>query len=533
MTTTGDSPRSFRRIAASVVVVILVILVTAAFRVSASRLPVELSAGARTPPWESEAAAAGPKPVTAAELAQVCSHCHLQPQPDVLPKDRWSDTIWKMVQIGGRSWNIWGNTDPESVLDWYRRQAPDRLDLPPIATDTAKGSLRLTRREIFWHDAPAPPFVASMLLLDVLGDRRPELLVSDMRNGAILLGQPGDPDSSLKPIAQIPHPAQMRAVDLDADGRMDLLVANLGSFLAMDHKLGSVEWLRQTDDGRFERITLADGLSRVSDIQPADIDGDGRLDIVVAEFGYHSTGRLFVLENRTAPGEPPTFAPRDIDGHHGASHVATTDLDEDGLPDIVALFSQELESVRGYLNQGGRFVEFRELYRAPHPAWGSSGMQLVDIDGDARLDILLTNGDTYDDSLLKPYHGIRWLQQRGPMDYEVHELTRMYGVFHAEAADINGNGLADIVACSMAEEDNVEGQVDLDQFVSVLWLDQVAPGQFVPRVIEQSACHHPTLLLGDYDQDGDIDLFVGNGRFDETAASARASVVTVWENQAD
>jgi hypothetical protein len=312
-----------------------------------------------------------------------------------------------------------------------------------------------------------------------------------------------------------------------------LVVANLGSFLAMDHKLGSVEWLRQTDDGRFERVTLADGLSRVSDIHPADVDGDGRLDIVVAEFGYHSTGRLFVLENRAAPGEPPTFAPRDIDGHHGASHVATTDLDDDGLPDIVALFSQELESVRGYLNQGGQFVEFRDLYRAPHPAWGSSGMQLVDVDGDARLDILLTNGDTYDDSLLKPYHGIRWLKQRGPLEYEVRELTRMYGVFHAEAADISGSGLADIVACSMAEEDNVQGQVDFDQFVSVLLLEQVAPGQFVPRVIERSACHHPTLLLGDYDQDGDIDLFVGNGRFDETAASAGASVVSVWENRAD
>jgi hypothetical protein len=471
--------------------------------------------------------------VDESQLRQRCSHCHGFPEPDVLPKSLWKKTVWMMSAIGGFGPSIPGRVDPQAVAQWYEERAPEAFELPPLAISPEPGNLRLRKREIFWHDAPAPPFVAHMLLADITGDDRPELMVSDMRNGAVLMGRTGEPDWSLLPIGSLPNPAQMRAVDLDADGRMDLVVANLGSFLALDHRLGSVEWLRQVEGGSFERITLADGLGRVSDVQPVDLNGDGRLDIVVAEFGWRSTGRLLLLENRTAPGEPLSFAPRTIDGHHGASHVAVTDMNGDGQLDIVALFSQELEYVRCYLNQSGRLMEFHDLYRAPHPAWGSSSFVLVDLNQDGLIDVLLTNGDTYDNSLLKPYHGIRWLENKGSLNFEEHELTRMYGVFRAEAADMTGNGRLDIVACAMAEEDNVQGQVDLDQFVSILWLEQVAPGRFEPRLLEKAACHHPTLMLGDYDLDGNIDLFVGNGRFDDAEISGPTSAVDLWENLGD
>jgi hypothetical protein len=71
----------------------------------------------------------------------------------------------------------------------------------------------------------------------------------------------------------------------------------------------------------------------------------------------------------------------------------------------------------------------------------------VDLDGDGRLDVLLTHGDVLDQPfLLKPYHGIHWLQNPGHFPFVDHLLTRMYGVHRAVAADFEGNGRLGIVA---------------------------------------------------------------------------------------
>lgn len=436
-----------------------------------------------------------------------------------------------MSTFGGFGSNVSGKIDPQAVSEWFERRAPESLELPSISITSDPGNLRMTRREVPWQGATSVPFISHTRLADVVGDSRPELIVCDMHNGAILLGTPGQLDWSLQPIGHTPNPAHVEAADLDGDGRQDLVVANLGAFLALDHKLGSVEWFRQVSKGVFQRTTLAGDLGRVADAQPVDIDGDGDLDIVVAEFGWRLTGRLLLLENRAAPGEMPDFTAMPIEGHHGASHVAITDLDGDSLLDIVTLYSQEHEMVRAYLNRNHRWTELRDLYRAPHPAWGHSGFQLIDLDKDGDLDVLLTNGDTYDSSLLKPYHGVRWLENKASLDFQAHDLVPMYGVYRAEAADLNGDGLLDIAACALVEQENLKGQVDLDAFVSLLWLEQVAGGQFVPRVLEKARCHHPNLTLGDYDLDGDIDLFVGNGRFDDALVSPRASCVDVWENE--
>src|SRR5579859_2502139 len=102
-----------------------------------------------------------------------------------------------------------------------------------------------------------------------------------------------------------------------------------------------------------------------------------------------------------------------FDPRHGAIHVPIADLNHDGRPDFVALISQEFETVVAFLNTGPGKFEPHVTHAAPHPAFGSSGIQLVDLDQDGDLDVLYSNGDVLDSNLLRPYHGIQWLENRG------------------------------------------------------------------------------------------------------------------------
>src|SRR5439155_3141903 len=153
-------------------------------------------------------------------------------------------------------------------------------------------------------------------------------------------------------LAKLPVPAHAEVIDLDGDGNLDLIVACLGSFEPTDSRTGSVVWLRGSADGAFTAIPLLEGLGRVADVQAADFNRDGKLDLVVAVFGWRKTGEVLYLENRTTDWSRPEFVPTPIDDRHGAIHVPVVDLNRDGRPDFVALISQEHETVVAYVNQG-------------------------------------------------------------------------------------------------------------------------------------------------------------------------------------
>jgi hypothetical protein len=265
-------------------------------------------------------------------------------------------------------------------------------------------------------------------------------------------------------------------------------------------------------------------------VQAADFRGVGRLDLVVAVFGWRDTGEVLYLKNETKDWSKPEFVPSVLDPRHGAIHVCVTDLNGDGKPDVVALLSQEHEKVVAYLNEGGgKFSEPQTIYEGPHPAYGSSGIQVVDLNGDGKPDVLLTNGDTLDPPLLvKPYHGVQWLENRGSFPFTHHHLTTLPGAMRAVAADFTGKGKLDILAVSLLPNEG-ELKKDRGRLDSIILLEQTEPGKFVRHSLERGQCDHATCTAGAWDGDGRVHFATGNFLFTKNQPLNEA--ISLWKSE--
>lgn len=469
----------------------------------------------------------------ALEVAAVCTKCHVLAPPDVLPRASWRGSIIKMQRFRD------GNFDPlplrggaadyplpddmQRVLRYYEAHAPERLS-PPEPWPGIDSKLKFVRHPLAPRGADPNPAVSSVRFVNLDGDRRLELVASDMRHGLVLTGRPYDSSKYLDVVADLRNPAHVEVTDLDRDGVLDLVVADLGAFYPADHDKGAVVWLRGTGNGRYAPYELG-GFPRIADVQPADIDNDGDLDLIVGAFGLWTTGFVAVLENQTTDYSHPVFVTRKIDARPGAIHVPAIDVNGDGRLDIVALLSQQHESVVAFLNQGpGKDFRPATLYAAPHPAWGSSAMHLVDLDGDGDVDIVLANGDTFDDQIVKPYHGLQWLENTGKLTFVAHPLAGIPGVQSLAAADLDGDGDIDIVATALLGQGGPESTTA--RLASIVWLEQTRPREFTRHTLEIGIPFHAAVDAADYDGDGDVDLVVGNF----AAAQDMPASVEVWEN---
>src|SRR4029453_18729971 len=119
--------------------------------------------------------------------------------------------------------------DMEQVLPFYVSAAPERLSAPqPWPDPAAASSLTFTRRALSVPGMPCTPAVSHVKLIDLDGDGKLDLLGTDMRQGLVFTGSPGSDTAALAEIASIPHPAHVTVADVDRDGMQDLLVAEMG-----------------------------------------------------------------------------------------------------------------------------------------------------------------------------------------------------------------------------------------------------------------------------------------------------------------
>jgi hypothetical protein len=472
--------------------------------------------------------------------------CHAYPPPDTFPRKHWRAEVEQGFRFFGQSSLALKQPPSESVVRYYESRAPEELPLLRFDPPTRPLGVSFERRGYPGPEVRESFAISNVNLVHLPDPSKPrpagkqplDVLACDMRNGLVMLLRPYEEKPVWKVLARLPvlkpdkpeersdpHPARTFVIDLDGDGINDVIVANLGNFPPTDRRCGSVVWLRGQPDGSFTPITLLDNVGRVADVRAADFSGTGKLDLVVAVFGWHATGEILHLENKTTAWNKPKFVRHVLDSRPGTIHVPVADLNGDGKPDFVALISQEHETIVAFLNDGaGKFTK-KTLYSAPHPGYGSSGIQLTDLNGDGKLDVLYTNGDVLDEPyLFKPYHGVQWLENKGNLKFEHHPIAPMYGTHRAVAADLSGTGRKDIVAVSFLPVAGFPDRKKL-QADALIVLEQVAPGKFERHALEKVECDHVTCAVGDVYGTGRMDIVVGN-----YSSATTKDPVTIWKN---
>jgi hypothetical protein len=177
--------------------------------------------------------------------------------------------------------------------------------------------------------------VVSLAVADVNGDGRPDVLTasdnSDPGRVGVLLG---NGDGTFQPVVTYSSGGNaamsVAAADVNGDGKPDLLVGNMCINICAVGAVGSVGVLLGNGDGTFQpAVTYDPGGTGAWSVKVADVNGDGKPDLVVALYFYHSVGVL--LGN----GDGTFQAVTNYDsGGTVPMSVAVADLSGDGKSDI-------------------------------------------------------------------------------------------------------------------------------------------------------------------------------------------------------
>jgi hypothetical protein len=374
------------------------------------------------------------------------------------------------------------------------------------------------------------------------GDRDFFLSAVDMLNGSVyLLSHSKGPiriGSAGKPVHAAPG-------DLNGDGRTDLVVSDLGVLALSDEPAGRVLAAVQSPDGSFMLEPIFGGVGRIADARPLDLDLDGDLDVVVASFGWRLSGGIYLLYNETAAGGPLKFRSETVVSRAGAVSVVPIPARQPNAgPGFAVAFAQQYENVsafypvsteKGEKAPGGAVkrtrYEERVLYRAPHPNWGMSNLESVDLDGDSDIDFLLAHGDTFDDGFaFKPYQGVMWLENLGGDKFEARRIGALYGAHRAEAADFDGDGDLDVVAAGFLPQ--VPQPVPSDyrpRVDSMIWFERTGD-EWIPWSIEVNHPRHTGLTVLDLDSDGRPDIVAPVNNAWEIKEREGGPEMEVWFN---
>jgi len=438
---------------------------------------------------------------------QHCIGCHLFPEPELLDKKTWigqvmprmairlglspesvnqhpeAEALWK----SGRFTRVPLITKPDyfAILEYYKAKAPEK-ELPqkpvtPIGLELKQFTSQPSR---FRRTVGA----VNMVRID---EARRRVYHSDGLNQFLdVVNARGEWVESLK-VDNVPVAF--------AENGGDFFLTMIGTFTPSDIPRGELALLRRENGAFVRKKTLLPNIPRPTHTNFADLNADGRTDLIVSMYG-NNIGRLSWYEKQ-ANG---SFTEHILLPRSGTLSTTVHDFNSDGHPDIAALVAQEVEAMYLLLNNG-KGVFTPQIVFQGHPLMGHSSFELTDFDGDKQPDFVVTTGDNGEyPSPTKPYHGVRVYLNRGGTKFEESLFLPLNGAFRALARDYDEDGDTDIAAISYFPD---YAKSPRESFVYF----ENKNGAFTANTFR--ACisgRWLTMDAGDVDGDGDIDLALGN-----------------------
>ncbi len=278
------------------------------------------------------------------------------------------------------------------------------LPIPLFAQEPAKSRL---------DGYVAGPY--KVLAADFTGDSLVDVILGYHAIG-VLAVEKGDGKGNLTPLSQnvfsdedrrlnpddaswsLPHVHNMAYGDLDGDNRLDLVLAVGG---ASRLKPGRVVIARNEGQGRFTRMTEYSTPSEAKGVRFADMDRDGTLDVLYTArgSGYENDLTVGLLYIRRGHGTWKFGPAIESPAGRSAYYIEMADLDNDGFPDVL-IPNEHDACVTYFINPGktiftdNRPLSPRKVIASQIPNRRShaiNDVRAADFNGDGNQDLVTAN----------------------------------------------------------------------------------------------------------------------------------------------
>ena len=350
-----------------------------------------------------------------------------------------------------------------------------------------------------------------LAVADFNGDGSPDLAVSYENDGTVgvLLNTTAPGSMTFSFAAQTftaePSLQALAVADLDGDGKPDLIAANISTTGANDLTV----LMNTTATGATTAsFSVQTGIDLGTGTQPrslavGDFNGDGLPDLATANFGPNTTSVL--LNTTVLPTVAPTFVPQTTNTGGDLTAVAIGDINGDGKPDIV---------VSDFLNNSVKVLLNTTPPGAITPTFAapvsfnigntSRSLVLADMNGDGLPDIVIGPESNSVSVLVNTTTPGSMTPTFAPI-----QNFNAGGSTAVAVADLNGDGLPDIVSVDIGYPDPLSNA----SAVAVL-INTTTPGSttlsFAAPQFFATGNVSVYVALGDLNGDGKPDIVVAN-----------------------